>query len=274
MSDPRLTPARPDLAAASLRGQVSAERYVEGRRVQIAVALAALRRRPDPAASLETQALYGETLAVYEERDGWAWGQLERDGYVGYLKASALGEPQPATHRVAALRTHAYPGPNIKLPPAMALPLGARIAMAAESGDFLLDGQGRCYWKRHLAPAESAEPDFVAVAETFLHAPYLWGGRTSEGIDCSGLTQAGLTAAGIAAPRDSDMLEKLGTSVDGPLKRGDLVFWRGHVGIMQDAQRLLHANGWHMSVVSEPLTEARARIAAGGGGEITSIRRL
>ncbi|MDE3176831.1 MAG: C40 family peptidase [Pseudomonadota bacterium] len=274
MPDPRLTPARPDLAAAHLRGTVRAERFVDGRAAAIIAPSAALLRRPDPDAPWETQALYGEAATVYDERDGFAWVQLARDGYVGYLKVDALGDAVAPTHRVAALRTHAYPGASIKLPHRFALSLGALIAITAADGDFLVDGKGRRYWARHLAPVDSVEPDFVAVAEKFLHAPYLWGGRTSQGIDCSGLTQAGLTAAGVAAPRDSDMLERLGAPADAPLKRGDLVYWSGHVGVLRDAETLLHANGYHMAVASEPLAGARARIAASGGGEITSIRRL
>jgi cell wall-associated NlpC family hydrolase len=276
MLDPRLHPFRADLAAAHLRGQVEAARFVEGRPAAIAVPRVALQRRPEPSAPWETEALYGESVVVYEQNGDWAWVQLDRDGYVGYLAAVALGAAEAPTHRVAALRTHAYPGASIKLPHLFALPLGARLRITEQAGDFLVDGAGRRYWARHLAPVDSVEPDFVAVAERFLHVPYLWGGRTSEGIDCSGLTQTALTAAGRAAPRDSDMLEMLGDALpaDAPLQRGDLVFWKGHVGVMRDADTLLHANGHHMAVVTESLEEARLRTVANGGGAITSIRRL
>jgi cell wall-associated NlpC family hydrolase len=276
MTDPRLTPARPDLAAAHLRGRVQAESFAEGRPAAVAAASAPLRKRPCSGSGWETEALHGETATVYEERDGWAWVQLGRDLYVGYLECAALGPPTTPTHRVAALRTHGYPGASIKRPHGLALSLGSRLTIVGENGDFLIDGEGRHFWARHLAAADSVEPDFVAVAELFLNAPYLWGGRTSEGIDCSGLTQAALTASGVEAPRDSDMLERLGEALpaDAALKRGDLVFWKGHVGIMRDAQILLHANGYHMAVVSEPLAGARERIAASGGGAITGLRRL
>jgi len=276
--DPRLTPARPDFAAARLRGLVDAPRYAEGRAMQVVEASAPLRRQPSPDAPLETEALFGETLTLYDESEGWAWVQLERDRYVGFLPRAALGRPGQPTHRVSALRTHAYPGPSVKLPPRLALSLGARVTIARTEGDFAVSADGLWLWARHLAEVGTREPDFVAVAEKFLESPYLWGGRTSEGIDCSGLAQTALTAAGIAAPRDSDMQAGLGEEValDGPapLTRGDLVFWKGHVGIMRDPQTLLHANGFHMKVVSEPLEEARARIAASGGGAVTGVRRV
>jgi len=274
--DSRLTPARADLAAAHLRGQVEAAHFIEPSAARVVQPAVALRRRPEAAGSWETQALFGEAVAVYEERDGWAWAQLERDGYVGYLESAALGPPLATTHRVAALRTHAYPGPSMKLPHAFALSLGAELRVVGEAGDFLVDAQGRHFWKRHLVERQAREADFVGVAGRFEHVPYLWGGRTSEGIDCSGLAQAALRAAGIEAPRDSDMQEKMGTALppDAPLRRGDLVFWKGHVGLMRDMTNLLHANGYHMAVVSEPLAEAQTRIAASGGGQITSIRRL
>jgi cell wall-associated NlpC family hydrolase len=275
--DPRITPARPALAAAYLRGKVEAARFVEGEAQAIVAASAPLRRAPDSQAPLETEALHGEAVVVYEDVGDWRWAQLTRDGYVGYLPAAALGAAGAPTHRVAALRTHAYPAASIKDPPRFALSLGARIDVARFEGDFAVTGEGSWIYARHLAPLDAREPDFVAVAERFLEAPYLWGGRTSEGIDCSGLVQSALAAAGVAAPRDSDMMEAtLGAPLplEAGLKRGDLVFWRGHVGVMRDASALLHANGWAMKVASEPLAAARSRIEENGGGPVTAIRRM
>ncbi len=277
--DPRLTPARPDLAAASLRGKVAAARFVEGRRRRVVEPIASLRRAPAHDAPLETQALHGEDVLVFEENEGWAWAQLQRDSYVGYAPANALGAETAPTHRVAVLSTFVYPKPNIKAPPLMALPLGARVEVKASEGDFHA-AEGGFIYARHLAPLDQFEPDFVAVAERFLEAPYLWGGRTAQGVDCSGLVQNALAAAGRAAPRDTDMQEAgLGSAVGFDeglrgLERGDLVFWKGHVGVMRDETTLLHASGWHMRVVSEPLAAARDRIVGQGGGPITSIRRL
>ena len=278
--DRRVTPARPDLAAASLCGKVEATRFVEGSLRRVVDGAAPLRRAPSHEASLETEALYGESVTVYEENEGWAWAQLERDGYVGFIPASALGPPLAPTHRLAALRSFAYPGPSIKMPPVAALSLGARLAIAESRGDFAVTADGLHIYVRHLAALETREPDFVAVAERFLEVPYLWGGRTSQGIDCSGLVQTALAEAGVAAPRDSDMMEtSLGAPIAfdetlGDLQRGDLVFWKGHVGVMRDAQTLLHANGWHMKVVSEPLRAARDRTNEKAYGPITAIRRL
>jgi cell wall-associated NlpC family hydrolase len=278
--DLRITPARSDLAAEFLRGKVEATRFVAGEAFRIVAPNAPLRRAPDFEAPLETEALYGEAVVVYEERGDWRWVQLARDGYVGYLPAAALGSSRAPTHKVAALRTHAYPGPTIKRPPRFALSFGALVAISRFEGDFAVADDGLCLYARHLAPIDAREPDFVAVAERFLETPYLWGGRTSEGIDCSGLAQAALMAAGIPAPRDSDMQEAtLGQLLPlddalGRLRRGDLVFWKGHVGVMRDTATLLHANGWAMKVTSEPLAEARARIETSGGGAIASIRRL
>lgn len=277
--DRRFTPARADLAAESLRGLVSAPRYVAPRVMRVVAELAPLTRAPSVHQSIDTQALHGEDFDIYDiDGEGWAWGQSLRDGYVGYLPARALSEnDRAATHRARAPRTFVYPEPNIKTPPAMALPLGARLVAGGDSGAFLaLDGGG-FVWRAHLSAIHEAEADFVAVAERFLHAPYLWGGKTVSGLDCSGLVQISLDACGLAAPRDTDVMEKaLGAPLAdfSDLRRGDLVFWKGHVGIMRDAGELLHANGHFMQVTSEPLRVARERIAASSSGDITSIRRL
>ena len=278
--DRRVTPARPDLAAEHLRGRIEAPRYVVGRERRIVAASAPLRRGPAADAALETEALHGEGVVVYDEAGDWAWAQLARDDYVGYLPVAALGESVEPTHRVAALRTHAYPAASIKRPPRLALSLGALLRVEAREGDFAVTADGLHVYAQHLSPIGQWETDFVAVAERFLETPYLWGGRTSEGVDCSGLVQSALGAAGIKTPRDSDMMEAaLGSPapVDealAHLRRGDLIFWKGHVGVMRDARTLLHANGWHMKVASEPLADARSRVARGADGAITSIRRL
>ena len=275
--DPRIHPIRADLAADKLRGQVTAARYATPFHRQVIEALAPLRRAPGPDAPLETQALFGEAVDVYDEHEGWSWAQLPRDGYVGYLPSVALGAANAPTHRVSALRTHVYPAASIKTPPTMALSLGALVSVEEIATPFARLKDGGFVFASHLAALDAPAKDFVAVAEKFLHAPYLWGGRTSEGIDCSGLVQAGLAAAGIAAPRDSDMQQKaLGTAIDpsATLRRGDLVFWKGHIGVMLDASTLLHAAGHFMMVVAEPLAEAVRRTQGKGGGEVTSIRRL
>ncbi|SIQ97224.1 NlpC/P60 family protein [Bosea sp. TND4EK4] len=279
--DRRITVFRSDLAASHLRGQVEAGAFAEPQPMRVVASSAPVRREPRPDAPLDTEALRGELVQVYERHEGWAWAQLAGDGYVGYLPDDALrAEASAPTHRVAALRTFLYPGPSIKLAPLAALSLGASVTVVAQTGDFAVLADGGHIFLRHLAPLDRLEPDFVAVAERFLGVPYLWGGKTSLGLDCSGLTQLALAAAGIAAPRDSDQLEALvgqpvrfDEALDG-LRRGDLVFWKGHVGILTDPDTLLHANGYTMDVHREPLREARDRIRDKSFGAITSVRRL
>ncbi len=275
--DPRINPFRPELAAKYLQGHVEAKRFVEGTRHEVAEPFVALRRTPSHEARLDTQALLGEVVTVYETTDeGWAWGQLESDGYVGWLSAGALGKAGKApTHKVMIPRTLGFPGPDIKLPPAVALPMGARVAIVKQDERFAITVQGWHLPLVHLTPLKAQQKDFVAVAEEFVSAPYLWGGKTSLGIDCSGLVQVASQAAGIACPRDSDMQEiaigKLSSL--GELRRGDLVFWKGHVAIAVDGETLLHANAHHMMVEIEPAEETIARIKA-TGSEVTSVKRI
>ena len=289
--DPRLTPARADLAAKELEGRVTAARFVEGRAYEVIEPQTAVRATPAPDAPLLTEALKGERVTIYDlDAEGWAWGQLAADNYVGWLSANALAPAgAPPTHKVTALRTLVFPGPSIKLPPLEALPLGARLAIARMEDRLAVTRSGGYVPAPHLAPLDAAEPDFVSVAERFLGVPYLWGGKTALGLDCSGLVQVALTAAGVSCPRDSDMQEAaLGRPIPAPsplaqagegregaaaLQRGDLVFWKGHVAIVRDPISLVHANAFHMAVVFEPIAQAVARIRAAGGA-ITSVRRM
>lgn len=278
--DPRRHVYRADLAAEHLRGTVEAERYVSGERRQVAASALPLRRVPRFDATLDTEALHGETLTVYDEDEGWAWVQLDHDGYVGYMPSEGLIAPTHSpTHRVSALRTYIFPEPDSKVPPLAMLSLNARVAVTEDSGRYLPLANGGFIYASHVAPLGEVADDFVAVAETFLGTPYLWGGRTSVGLDCSGLVQLAASASGYEVPRDADMQEaEAGEEIAGgqgeTLARGDLVFWDGHVGIMTSPDEFLHANAHHMAVEKEPLRDAADRIKAATGFEISAIRRF
>ena len=273
----RLHAWRDDLADERLKGRAAAARFVRGIPAQISAPVANVHRAPATDAMLVTQALFGETALVFETREGWSWVQLAQDGYVGYVRAEALSSViHKPTHRVAVPSTFLFSKADLKSQPALPLPLNAVLAVAGEENGYLRLASGGHVYGAHCKAANDFAQDWVSVAEQFLHTPYLWGGKTVHGLDCSGLVQVSLQAAGVAALRDSDMQEEtLGVPLprDASLRRGDLVFWKGHVGIMRDAETLLHANGHHLMVVSEPLKEAAARIAS-KGSEMTSIRRL
>lgn len=282
--DPRLTPARPDLAALHLKGRVEAERWVEGTPARVIDAVAPLRRKSRADAGLDTEALFGETLRIYDEdEEGWSWVQLDRDGYVGWMPAHAFlkGEAPAATHRVATLATFVYPALSIKEPPTARLSFLSPVRVIGEreanGRRFAVTAEGGAIVASHLEPIDARAADPVAVAERFLGLPYLWGGRSSLGIDCSGLVQTALAACGVAAPRDTDLQETgLGTPVGldpASWRRGDLLFWPGHVGMVRDAASFVHATGHTMTVAIEGLAEGLARIEA-AGSPLRAVRRL
>lgn len=278
--DPRINAFRADLAAATLKGVVNAPRFADGHDAAVRRGVAPLRTRPDANAGLHTQLLFGERFTVYDEEDGWSWGQSRLDGYVGYLETAFLCPPgSEPTHRVATLSTPLLPAPEMKRAAIDMLPMNAKLAVVGEENRFSKLDDGRFVYAAHLVPLSDRCADWVSVAEGFLGAPYLWGGKTHAGCDCSGLIQSALERGRVSAPRDTDMMEQeLGAVHEvsdalAGLQRGDLVFWKGHVGVMLDATRLLHANAFHMRVANEPLREAADRIAKSEGA-VRAIKRL
>jgi cell wall-associated NlpC family hydrolase len=271
--DRRLHAFRPDLADERLIGCVAATRFVAGRPARVGAPVVDLRPQPDWARGIDTQALWGEALTIFDEQDGWAWVQLSQDGYVGYVPSDAIlsnddGTIAP-THRITALRSFVYEAPDLKRPVSRALSMGSRLTIVEivehrGTGYGLLD-DGRAVIAGHLAPIDGRhETDYVDLAARLVETPYLWGGRSAFGIDCSGLVQLCMMMTGRNAPRDSDMqADTLGRPIErDALQRGDLVFWKGHVAIMEDPVTLLHANGRTMTVAREGFEDAVARIAA------------
>ncbi len=284
LPDKRRHPWRADLAAKGLEGRVPSLRFVEGSPRQVRIGCAALRAVPDDDAEQQSQLLFGEHFTLYDDADGWAWGQNSTDGYVGYVRSAALGttvtEP---SHRVAALRTFLYPRPDLKAPASDVLSLGAPVTVVEERDGYAALAGGGWVYAAHLSPWTQVEPDFVATALRLLGTPYLWGGRSSLGLDCSALVQIALAMAGIAAPRDSDMQRgELGRAVvpvtadaEGvEFQRGDLVFFPGHVGLMLDERRLVHATAFTMTVTIEPLAAVVTRTDPTRGGGLLAVRRL
>ena len=265
--DRRLNIFRPDLAAETLKGMVEAERFVSGTPAQVVAPVIGLRPSPDLAVGIDTELLMGETVQVFERANGWAWVQADADAYAGYAPESAIGDVVAATHRIVVPRSFLYPSAELRKPPVAALSMGSRMTFVAEAETrgtkYLLTEKGEGVIAAHCKPVEEAiSDDYVSVALRFLETPYLWGGRSGLGIDCSGLVQMSMAMVGKFAQRDTDMqVKSLGAEITREeLRRGDLVFWKGHVGIMEDAETLLHSNGNTMSVTRENLDAAIKRI--------------
>lgn len=272
--DVRMLPSNGYAAAVELKGEVEAARYVKG--VVKSVQQPLVNISDEPRGKRTSQLLFGERFRVIDERDGYAFGQAERDGYCGYVVAGALGGEDQPTHWVAAPATHLYPKGELKAPPEVAVFFGSQVKVVSDHGDFLKIGTGHFVPRAHLQPLKARFSDPVGVADLFLGTPYLWGGSSRWGIDCSGLVQMALLACGIDCPRDSDQQLALGRDLHygEPYLRGDLVFWKGHIGIMASEDMLIHANAHHMAVAYEPIAEARKRMKEGDTGEITAKKRL
>jgi cell wall-associated NlpC family hydrolase len=275
--DTRLTPARADVAAKHLEGRVSAQRFVEGARAQVIAHRTTIQKTPDDDARRESELLFGEVFTIYDRADGWAWGQAQTDDYVGYVRETDLADViHEPTHRVVVARTFRFSRADLKSEPRSVLSLSTPVAVTEPGERWIGIERGGYIYAPHLRPLDEPAADWVAECEHFMGAPYLWGGRSAEGLDCSALIQLGLAMTGVRAPRDSDLQEAaLGSIIDPAdgLRRGDLVFWKGHVGVMLDAERVLHANAFHMATAFEPVDGAIRRIER-TAGSVTSYKRL
>ncbi len=282
--DTRINPHKPELAASHLKGKVEAKKFSDAVRHQVMLPVVPVHKSPTNASMMDTQLLLGSKFDIYDIQNGWAWGQeVQEDGsnksigYVGYVPNTALAHSTAKpTHRVSVIRAPVFVKPDLKTAIRTTLPLNAKLVVGERVGDYVHIPDTGYVHINHLSKTKDATGDFVSIAKLHLGLPYIWGGISPDGVDCSGLVQTALRAVGKDAPRDTDLQEaSLGVKIEEgtELKRGDLVFWKGHVGILQDANTLLHANAYHMLVASEPLANAIARIAK-TAGPVTSIKRI
>lgn len=271
MSDRRLTPANGRVAALHLAGQIEADTYLEGWAKMACTPVVDLCASPE--GQRDRQLLLGAVVTVFEDLGGWSFVQSV-DGYVGYVRSDALAEVVAATHFIATVGTHAYEAEDMKSRDLQSLPFGARLTVLDERRRFLETNVGFVP-KSHLRDLDRPFGDPATVAQLHFGVPYLWGGNSTRGIDCSGLVAASLSACGVTSPADSDLQSAaLGVPFDGDYQRGDLVFWQGHVGMMVDDETLIHANAHHMATVYEPISRAILRIDAQDGGPVTARKRL
>lgn len=273
MTDRRRLPWNGTHALDHLRGQVEAAAFTAGTPASIIAPSAPLCAAPNE--GLSKDLIYGEPVRVIQRGEAHSFVQSERDGYVGYTATAALGPAAQPTHRITARASHAYDRADFKSSARAMLSFGSLVTQTDQQGRFAQTELGFVPLQ-HLHPISQTGLDPVALAEQFLGTPYLWGGNTAWGIDCSGLVQAVLQAVGLNCPRDSDMIrEEFGTLLDEgtPKQRGDVILWQGHVGILRDEHTLLHANAFHMVVASEPLEAAISRIGQNEFGAVLGYKR-
>lgn len=276
--DPRTNAIRPDLADHRLKDLVDAERYVDFSLAYGLPGRTAILDAPREDATQVSELLYNEAVRVFERGDDYAWVQCAHDDYVGYVDVQALDysdDQRTSTHRLSAAISHIYPSSSLKTRPLMEVYGGTAFNIAPDASrdkGFIEIKSGQWIYEAYL----TQEPgDILTIAKSYLGAPYLWGGRTLRGIDCSGLVQMALMRAGQPCPRDSDMqAEALGEPVEGELRAGDIVFFPGHVGIMADETQLLHANAYHMAVTIDPLEEVIKRVRRDHQNPVTAQKRL
>lgn len=278
--DPRTTPVREDLVAAHLADRFPRPRRAEGETRQVGVPVLPLAFATGAEARRESELLFGEGFTVYDEADGWAWGQSALDGYVGWVPAAGLTAEIVATsHLVAVPASHLYPVPDLKRRPTARLGFASRVGVVDERAGFAEIAGGGWLYARHLAPLGRPAEDYVATGLNLLGVPYLWGGRSVDGLDCSGFLQLVLQRAGIPCPRDTDQqAAAVGTALAMPddpavLGHGDLAFFPGHVGIVLEGGRFLHANAFDMAVSVHRLADVLERADAAGQG-LNAVRRL
>ena len=273
--DRRVNAIRGDLADVALAGRYFAPHYSCPQALSLRFPRTAIRLKADPESTAVSELLHGELFQAIDVAGGWAWGYSAHDHYVGYVPVSLLGVPLQPTHVVTVPAALVFAEANIKSAEQARLPMGSRVAGEVE-GNFLKTGSGFIHL-RHLSAMDAVESDPVSIAERLTGAPYLWGGRSSDGVDCSGLVQLCLSLCGVAAPRDTDQqMAALGEEIEpgGELRRGDIIFFPGHVGFMADGEKLIHANAHWMQVTTEPLADVVKRLEDGCALPVLARRRI
>ena len=258
--DPRLTPANQNVACSSLRGQIEHTNFVEGQNYQVNVPFVDLLGAPG--GERNRQLIYGSKVKYFGETDGWAFIQNTYDDYVGYVPQETINLDTNKTHIVSAPLSHVFSEPNIKAENIETLPLTAKVSGKTVENGFLETELG---WipVRQVQLKTKFATNPVEVAKLFLNSPYLWGGNTSLGIDCSGLVQVSMLLCGLSCPGDSDQqLAELGQNidVDTTQEKGDILFWKGHVAICINSKQLIHAYGPEKKVLIMPIIKTIRRI--------------